>query len=70
MWAILIGLIFVTLYAAWFMTYYMRWKYSLMIVNAFYGLLLFELGWRDTYRFRQVDEERDKLFPAFRRLDV
>ena len=69
-WAILIGLIFVTCFVAWYLTYYMRLKYSLMIVNAFYGLILFELAWRDTYRFRQIDEERDKLFPAFRRLDV
>jgi hypothetical protein len=41
-----------------------------MLLNGIFGLVIFELAWKDTYRFRQEDEERDRLFPAFRRLDV
>lgn len=69
-WAILIALIFVTFGGGYYLTNYIRWWQSCLIVNALYGLLFFELAWRDTYRFRQVDEARDSLFPAFRRLDV
>ena len=69
-WLILIGLMLATFAAGYYLTKYVKWWQSCLIVNAFYGLVFFELGWRDTYRFRQIDEERDKLFPAFRRLDV
>lgn len=41
-----------------------------MIFNALFGLTIFEMSWKDNQRFRQPDEERDKLFPAFRRKDV
>jgi MFS family permease len=69
-WAFLIGLIFATVLLGYYLTRFVTWWQSCLVVNALYGLLLFELGWRDTLRFRQVDEERDKLFPAYRRLDV
>ena len=42
----------------------------LLIINAVLGLIMFEYAWGATKRHRQVDEERDKRFPAFRRLDV
>lgn len=41
-----------TFYAWWYLTNYVTWLHAFLIVQAPYGLLLFELGWRDTYRFR------------------
>jgi hypothetical protein len=69
-WAFLIILMLVTFYTAYWLTNYIAWWQSCLLVNAFYGWLWFELAWADTYRFRQFDESRDSLFPAFRRLDV
>ena len=42
----------------------------ILIINAVIGVILFEYAWGATKRHRQVDEERDKRYPAFRRLDV
>ena len=41
-----------------------------IVINAVIGVVLLEYAWSGTKRHRQVDEERDKRFPAFRRLDL
>ena len=35
-----------------------------------FGLALFEYAWKFTARHRNIDEERDKRFPAWRRNDA
>jgi hypothetical protein len=39
-------------------------------VQAIVGLVMFEWAWKRTERVRTVVEERDKLIPGFRRMDV
>ena len=34
------------------------------------GILMMEWAWKRTVRIREVNEERDSLFPAFRRTDA
>lgn len=41
-----------------------------VIVQALLGIIVVEYAWAKTKKFREVDEKRDALFPAFRRLDV
>jgi hypothetical protein len=41
-----------------------------MGLQALLGFVLLEFAWRRTKRHREVDEERDSLFPHFRRTDV
>ena len=41
-----------------------------LIINAVVGVYIFETAWYFTRRHRNVVEERDKLFPAWRRNDV
>lgn len=41
-----------------------------IFLNAVLGLALFEWTWGQTEKHRTVVEERDKLFPAWRRLDA
>lgn len=43
---------------------------EIIAVNALIGIALFEWAYYQTRRHRKVDEERDSLFPAWRRLDV
>lgn len=69
-WAILVAFFAGVILTGYFLTKYMAWWQSVMLLNGIFGLVIFELAWKDTYRFRQEDEERDRLFPAFRRLDV
>ena len=42
----------------------------ILAVNALFGLIIFEWAFSKTKRHRNVDEQRDSLFPAWRRLDV
>jgi len=44
----------------------------LIILNAVFGICLVEFAWSKLTecRYLDLDEERDKLFPAFRRNDV
>lgn len=44
--------------------------YTILIVNALIGLFLFEVAWAKTKLHRKKDEERDSMFPAFRRHDA
>lgn len=41
-----------------------------LIINAVLGVYIFETAWHFTRNARNVVEERDKLFPAWRRYDV
>lgn len=41
-----------------------------VLIQALLGALLLEYAWWRTKRFRDVNEERDRLFPHFRRTDV
>lgn len=40
------------------------------MINALLGLTLFEIAWAATKRHRTLDQERDKLFPSWRRNDA
>ena len=53
----------------WASYYIAGWK-ALLIANALSGAGFFELAWFVGQRFRDGDDERDDLFPAFRRTDV
>jgi hypothetical protein len=39
-------------------------------VQAVIGIVALEYAWAKTKRFREVDEERDSLYPCFRRTDA
>ena len=39
----------------------------ILIINAIVGLILFEYAWHDMKPIREVNEERDSKYPAFRR---
>ena len=41
-----------------------------VIAQAVIGVLAIEYAWSKTKRFREINEERDSKFPAFRRIDV
>jgi len=41
-----------------------------MVVQAILGIVAIEFAWGRTKRMREVDEERDSMYPAFRRIDV
>lgn len=40
------------------------------ISQAIIGVIAIEYAWSRTKRFREIEEERDSKFPAFRRTDV
>ena len=44
--------------------------YLYLASHMIFGLVLFEWAWYNTQRVRQIDEERDSCYPAFRRLDA
>ena len=48
------------------------WPVGLAAAYALTGILLFEYAYSasNTKKIRNVDEERDELFPAWRRVDV
>ena len=54
----------------YYATYYIAWWKAALIANALAGMSFFEICWFVGQRFRDGDEERDKLFPAFRRTDA
>ena len=41
-----------------------------LIVNAVIGLMMFEYSWYQMKAIREVNEERDSKYPAFRRYDA
>ena len=41
-----------------------------MVVQAILGIVAIEYAWNRTKRMREIDEERDSQYPAFRRTDV
>jgi hypothetical protein len=45
------------------------WWFILIIINAILGLIVFELVWKRTIRYRRPIKELNDLFPAFRRND-
>jgi len=48
----------------------MTWLQIFFLLNALIGWVLFELAWRQTTEIRKVNEDRDSLFPAWRRYDA
>jgi hypothetical protein len=42
----------------------------LLVLNALIGAAMLEFAWSASSRHREVNEERDKNFPAWRRLDA
>lgn len=44
--------------------------YILIGVYMFLGLLMFEWAWSQVKPLREIDEQRDSKFPAFRRWDA
>ena len=53
-----------------YVSYYIAWWKALLIANALSGVGFFEIAWFLGQRFRDGDEQRDAMFPAFRRTDV
>lgn len=51
------------------LSYYLAWWLALVIFNASVGVICLNLLWGPIKRYRVENEERDSLFPAFRRLD-
>lgn len=41
-----------------------------MVLNALAGAFIFEKAWAHSKRHREINEERDKHFPAWRRFDA
>ena len=50
----------------------LTWIHAIIwpVVNALVGILLFEWCYKVTKPIREVDEERDSKYPAFRRIDA
>ena len=49
------------------------WQVILLVLNAVFGLILFEWAWHKTKRMRELEEKMPdlhKIMPAFRRTDV
>jgi hypothetical protein len=40
-----------------------------MLTQAVLGIFMIEFSWKRSARFRQLDEDRDKKYPLFRRND-
>jgi hypothetical protein len=51
------------------LSYYIPWWAAYLIFSAVTGIVHLELIWPHIERYREINEERDKHFPAFRRLD-
>jgi hypothetical protein len=45
----------------------MSWLLIALGINAIAGLLIFESVWKTVKPIREINEERDSLYPAFRR---
>ena len=48
----------------------MEWYIYFIAAYMISGLILFEWSWAKVKTIRDVDEERDSKYPAFRRLDA
>jgi hypothetical protein len=63
-------LIFITYpVIAYLLTYYIPWWQALILWNVSLGLTFVNIAWSLVPRYLTPNEERDSLFPAFRRLD-
>jgi len=60
---------FFTAGLAFWLSYYIPWYYAYMLHSATVGLVFFEISWYRAERYRDLNEARDKNFPAFRRVD-
>jgi hypothetical protein len=47
-----------------------NWIITVLILNAIFGLILFEWAWKVVKPVRNIVEERDSKYPAFRRYDA
>jgi hypothetical protein len=54
---------------AYLAAYFIPWWISLLFWNAAFGLIVLTTAWSLIPRFLKENEERDSLFPAFRRPD-
>ena len=48
----------------------MTFLYIILFINALVGLYLFEKTWKTIKPLREINEERDSKYPAFRRYDA
>ena len=48
---------------------YTSWVLAYITFSAVIGISFFEVAWARAVRYRDLNEERDQHFPAFRRLD-
>ena len=63
-------LIFITYpVIAYCLTYYIPWWQALILWNVSLGFTYVNIAWSLVPRYLTPNEERDSLFPAFRRLD-
>ena len=53
----------------WYLIF-LRFKFYLIVGNSLLGAFMLEWAWYNTQRIHNVDEERDSLFPSFRRLEA
>ena len=54
---------------AYFLSYWIPWWQAALLGNATIGLIALEFAWSLVPRYLVANEERDSMFPAFRRLD-
>ena len=43
---------------------------TLILLNAALGFIIFNTAWKRNHRYREVDEERDRHYPVWRREDA
>ena len=65
------AIIFISNIYFWYCVYCAMGQYRWLfpILNALLGHFLLTWAWHNTQRIRQVDEERDSCFPAYRRVE-
>ena len=52
------------------LTYWIAWWKAYLIFSTSIGFCFFEIAWSRIVRYRDLDDERDSNFPAWRRMDV
>ena len=66
------GIIFMSNVYFWYCVYCsfgsLRWLFP--VLNAALGHFLLTWAWHNTQRIREIDEERDSQFPAYRRVEA
>lgn len=65
-----VAIFIVATIVAYVLSLYTSGFIAYVVFSAFIGRTFLELAWNRAVRYRDLNEERDKHFPAFRRLDA